>query len=601
MAENSNREAGEMGMDTKKASRTIRVAIALLSGCLLLASSQVGLAQELPLPPSPSGQTPPPAPVFPTQPSASPKPQELPSLPPANGGDLPPPMPFSLEKQKNGNPPELDLAPPPAPANAKPKQEQPTLDLMPPNNGKPSAGQQQPPAQPIFANEKPARKTIDQQVDSSTPSTFPKNDTPAFRLIGPYKEKSQPPVAVGTPTNITSYKTPITNSSDPTPGQFPTDISMDSNDATISKRGPKTGTVGQLLDFSVSVSNKGKTALTDLRIEDLIPTGLELVGSLPPGKLDGNKLVWTIANLRPGESANFGVRCKATRTGSINHETSLYVRQTAQFVTQIEGPNVGLELAGLAPTNVGAKAKLGIEITNRNAQALNNVILHVSLGSGLGHPANVAGQGIEAEITIPANSKKNIDLDLETLQPGDHPITVVVRSGKETLAQRSAIVPALNSQPVTTANRQENVRTTPKRGNREPLLLKKHGPQTIAQDQEVTYRLEVINRNNGEDAERVVVTEYILVGLEFVAASNGGEFDPKSRTVRWILPSVRGGQTYQLGLKLKGKSVGPVINRVAVEAIGWEPVSLTANLMVQESQGSAQNPISNLQRTLFRK
>ena len=78
----------------------------------------------------------------------------------------------------------------------------------------------------------------------------------------------------------------------------------------------------------------------------------------------------------------------------------------------------------------------------------------------------------------------------------------------------------------------------------------------------VEYTVTVEN-TAGVDAEGVVVVDTLPVGVEFVGASNGGVYDPDSRTITWILDISAQG-TVDLTVDVKVLSYGNLTNVVTV-------------------------------------
>lgn len=82
-------------------------------------------------------------------------------------------------------------------------------------------------------------------------------------------------------------------------------------EATVSvkKAGPAQGTVGQLADFTIDVTNTGQNALTNVRVIDRYDAALLPREATEGYQLEDGNLVWTFAQLQPGQTARIQIRC----------------------------------------------------------------------------------------------------------------------------------------------------------------------------------------------------------------------------------------------------------------------------------------------------
>ncbi|MEZ6045480.1 MAG: hypothetical protein R3C11_07835 [Planctomycetaceae bacterium] len=72
-------------------------------------------------------------------------------------------------------------------------------------------------------------------------------------------------------------------------------------------------------------------------------------------------------------------------------------------------------------------------------------------------------------------------------------------------------------------------------GNR--LSLSRKGPKARYLGKDATFETTVTN-DSETVARNVVVTEFVPEGMKFVAAGQGGQFDPVDHVINWIIPEI---------------------------------------------------------------
>lgn len=388
---------------------------------------------------------------------------------------------------------------------------------------------------------------------------------PSFRLIGSYRKTEADDNAAQ--NTVTSYKKTVgIELAAPVypPAALPTALGVPAAGLIIDKLGPSTGAVGQVLEYEIVVRNAGPKEIEGLVIEDTIPATAQLVGSVPAGQVQGTLVSWKLDRLAPRGEQRYKVRLKALQAGVLQLQAAANLRVTKRTQTDIDGPSLELHIEATPAVLLGQKAHCQIEMSNRGTEELTGLLLFVRLGEGLKHPA---GHEIEAELaSLAPGASKIVDLHMDTIEAGTQTIVAVLSQGKQRLAQGQAELLVRD---------------------KIHLVLKKSGTQILSRGQTSEYRLEVLNRSS-TDAGQVMIADLLPEGLEFVAASNDGRYDPKTRRVQWLLGTVRSGQTLAVGLKLRGSAAGEVVNQVTAQAGDGDPVGLTANLRIEETAPTAQ-------------
>jgi uncharacterized repeat protein (TIGR01451 family) len=203
--------------------------------------------------------------------------------------------------------------------------------------------------------------------------------------------------------------------------------------------------------------------------------------------------------------------------------------------------NVKLTVTGPENAAVGEPVVFAIEVVNNGSTAVNGLVLRDHLPSGLKHPQ---GDQIEADLgTLAPRQTRQIALTTTAVQPGRQVNKALIALDDAVKAEAQATVLVAGA----------------------GLVIRQTGPAHSLPDRTVDYVLEVSNPGK-KDAPDVRVQDVLPAGLEFVAASEGGRYDPAVRTVNWQLPCVAAGQKRDVLVKLRAKTAGDLVNRVLAQA-----------------------------------
>jgi uncharacterized repeat protein (TIGR01451 family) len=300
-------------------------------------------------------------------------PAPLPPVPPTN--DEPPPPAPKLERAN-------EMIPPPSPVAAPELKETPKPAIVP----TPPSAAPQPWSPPDTAPPSPVIKPPDfpraveaAPIESATPRhtpsvpvNNPSGRTPegTSRFVVPPKAPTTPEPVVAAPaapayeqpstpnmprrfTMIRTWKSPEAN---PAPGPLPklTEVSRPSvadlhapaqdpllgtltPQLTVEKRGPLLHKVGGPLKYQIVLRNVGAISANQVRVEDEIP-GAALIATTPvTTQQQGDRLVWILPALRPGEERVFQEELQPVRPGDVVSTTSVHVYASTSFRTKLDG------------------------------------------------------------------------------------------------------------------------------------------------------------------------------------------------------------------------------------------------------------------------
>jgi uncharacterized repeat protein (TIGR01451 family) len=208
-----------------------------------------------------------------------------------------------------------------------------------------------------------------------------------------------------------------------------------------------------------------------------------------------------------------------------------------------------MTINGPETARVGEPVAFEIQVTNYGTGPTGKLMLRGRLPDGLQHPQ---GTFIEADLPdLAPGASKSITLRTVARLNGPQTVemTVTDDAGQEATGKGMVRI----AEPV--------------------LLLKQNGISRCQVRNEVGYELQVSNPGTSATAP-VQVRERLPEGLEFVAASDGGRYDPVTRAVAWEVQPLDPGTQQCLTLKCKASQAGEwMVPAVARDARGLEAKS----------------------------
>ncbi|MDA1012997.1 MAG: hypothetical protein O3A00_00920, partial [Planctomycetota bacterium] len=314
----------------------------------------------------------------------------------------------------------------------------------------------------------------------------------------------------------------------------------------IEKRAPKTATLGKPLVYDIIVTNNGTVPAEKVVVEDGIPKGSKLDATKPQAELIDGRLVWEIGTIPPGKQRVISVRVIPTSEGSLGSIATVYSVAEVAAVTKITAPKLELTITAPAKAEMGEKVVYEFKIKNTGTSSAENVFIRNKLPAGLSHPS---GDDLEYKIDVlPAGASKSVKLTLTATQPG-----VIVNSA-DAIADGDLKVVAQAKIDVS--------------GSR--LVVERTGPKRRFVGYPAEFKNEVSNRSQ-ETVVNAMLVEKLPLGMEFVEASVGGQYNAVQRTVAWKIDRLDPKQSKAYTVKLVPRAVGTKTSVVQVtEPTGGE-------------------------------
>jgi len=311
---------------------------------------------------------------------------------------------------------------------------------------------------------------------------------------------------------------------------------------TITKYGPISATVNSTITYTGTVTNSGKNTAYNVVLTDYLPAGVNFTGSSHSAVYDSvnNKVTWQLGNVPPGTSIPGWLN--AYISSSVADDTVLVntfdlawddchgnpsgTTEAQWETTANTHPQLTIDKTGLGESYPGGIVHYVIRIENSGGMTAENVSLVDTLPTGLLYvSSNPSGSNVSGEISW----------NIGTIEPGGVVLINLtakvddIVSGGTTLTNLARVVwedesgnpygPIDDSQNTT-------IFTTPQ------LAITKMGPVVAAIGSIITYTGTLTNVSNST-AYKIILTDKLPEGLDFVSSSHSAVYNTSSNTVTW--------------------------------------------------------------------
>lgn len=306
---------------------------------------------------------------------------------------------------------------------------------------------------------------------------------------------------------------------------------------SIEKTAPPEAKLGQPMVYSIIVTNKGQANAAQVTVEDIVPKGCDLVGSIPQAELSGSKLTWKLGRLVAGENKKVLIKVIPKSEGEIGSIATVnFVAEAGEAVAETAKPKASqLQLAVFGPeeVRVGETAKLKFKISNAGDRDLNEVNLQNLIPVGFVH---TDGNDLTYPVgRLAAGASTTVELELKAVRAGEHFNRAILSAAGGVQNESATALKVVDSRGL-------RVETTDSASM--PV-----GQPTV---QEVRLINESTNDING-----VTVTEVLPEDLRFLKATGGANYDEVARKIRWRLDRIPAGETAILKITVQPKTAGP--------------------------------------------
>jgi uncharacterized repeat protein (TIGR01451 family) len=320
--------------------------------------------------------------------------------------------------------------------------------------------------------------------------------------------------------------------------------------------------VGDVVTFTVTLSNTGPNLATNVTVQDLLPAGLSLVNSNPSqGTYVGG--VWTVGTVTTSTAQTLVLQATVvsataqTNTASISHSDQFDpnpVNNSASATETPQASDLALAKAVSSPTpNVGDVVTFTVTLTDNGPDTATAASVQDLLPAGLSFVLATASEGSY-------NSTTGV-WTVGTVDPGA-PATLVIKAKIVSAAAQTNTVSISHSDQFdpNTGNNTASATETPQQANL--ALAKTVDNPTPVIGQPITFT--VTPSNAGPDAAtNVTVQDLLPAGLTFVSATpSQGTYD--STTGIWTVGTVTISTPQTLMIQVSVVSSAPQTNTASI-------------------------------------
>lgn len=189
---------------------------------------------------------------------------------------------------------------------------------------------------------------------------------------------------------------------------------------SLRKIGPAQATLNQVLNYQLLITNTGQVEVKDIVLTDLLPPGLQNATG------EGNRLIWKVESLAPGQSRTFDYQVRTLQLGQHrNHAVASAaggLRETAESLVTVAEARMKVSMTGPPVGYLNYPAAYQITVANQGGLPLSNVVIDnptpanaqiVSASQG----GQNAGNGVRWVIgPLEPGASRTVDLVLKATQ-----------------------------------------------------------------------------------------------------------------------------------------------------------------------------------------
>ncbi len=316
----------------------------------------------------------------------------------------------------------------------------------------------------------------------------------------------------------------------------------------IEKVAPPRAVLGEPMIYKIVVRNAGQRAAHQVVVEDQIPKGTRLTGTIPRAELSGTTLRWKLGKLEANDEKAISVRVIPLSEGNIGSVAKVNFVAEVAARTVITSPKISLAMTGPTEAAAGSELTYTFKVTNTGQTAAEGVYLRNLLPNSLTHPG---GNDLEYEVgNMAAGESKEVSLTVTAVEPGT--------------AINKAIVTASGGVKVE-ASRQTSIVGT-------RLSITRTGPKRRFIGRAAVYENTVQNDSTSM-VRNVKVVETVPTGMQFVSATGGGQYDAQQNTITWAVPQLAPQAQQKMTVQFLPTAAGSKTSTViASEGVGGEAV-----------------------------
>ncbi|MFP6769433.1 MAG: hypothetical protein VB859_14755, partial [Planctomycetaceae bacterium] len=412
----------------------------------------------------------------------------------------------------------------------------------------------------------PATTTLPPPASSTAPESAPGRvidlpQPPAITDIPPFpptaKVLPNPPSAVTpdaakpTPPAAVDPAPPTATGDHPLRGTATIDagapIGKQQPQLTIAKTAPTNAKLGEPLIYSIMVHNSGTTTVDSVVVEDRIPRGARLTGTLPQAEISENVLTWYLGSLPAGTEKIIKVRIIPTVPGPIGSSATVRFAARTSAVIQIEDVAAApakatipktidstLQLTVAAPTQakIGDVVTLKFTMINKGQATRSGIVLRNVIPAQFSHPA---GNDLEYPLpTLASGESKVVVLKVTAKTAGQAVNRATLATGKEIVARDEDTI---------------EVAAPP------AVKIEQTIPRESAVGRNTSFKIAVTN-TSAQPVGPATLIQTLPPGIDYLNATGTADYDPVNGRVTWLLPTLAAGSTTTFAVAVQPRQLG---------------------------------------------
>ncbi len=300
---------------------------------------------------------------------------------------------------------------------------------------------------------------------------------------------------------------------------------------TIDKQSPPTAVLGKPFIYSILIKNVGQSPAGSVTVEDEIPRGAKLTGTIPQAELVGKKLIWKFGTLQPNQERKISIRVIPIAEGPIGSVATVNFVAEVAAQTVVQKPELKVSINAPKEAPLGKPVVFQFKVTNLGTMVAKKVVLRDILPSHFTHPG---GKDLEYEIgDLAGGQTRDVQLTLTAAEVGAGVNQAIVTADGDISIKAEAEVKILD----------------------QGVSISRVGPKSRLLRRATSFTNSIRNKAKSPVTDLVVV-EQIPEGMKFLKASQGGTFDPQKKTVTWNIQQIAGEESEDVSVMLLPEAPG---------------------------------------------
>ena len=289
--------------------------------------------------------------------------------------------------------------------------------------------------------------------------------------------------------------------------------------------------------YHIHVKNTGEVAAHQVTVEDTVPKGVNLDGTIPQAELVGDVLTWRMGTLEPHTEKKISIRVVPVSEGEVGSVATVKFSAEPGPLPAGAAPRLEFQLIGPPQTTLGSQTTFTFRVANVGRADAHRVVIQNVLPPALRHSD---GDDLEYEIgLLPAGKSKEVSLALTASKLGRTINRAVVT------ADGGISVSAESPLEVVSPN----------------VSIQRSGPPRILLSRQGTFTNTVTNAST-QALQNLTLNEVVPAGFEFVSATNEGRFDSTKKIVSWTVDQLGPQQSRSVQVTLKSIGRGSQVSVV---------------------------------------